>query len=143
MVQIVDSIAMISPSGDPAIDELATFTMDGTLTTSGTHSITVDVHWEWDQGLGDSDGNYADMPTSGGTLNTTGAGNPELNYTNANLSAKTITATAGSAGTYYVRIRTEDNNDGDAKDVSGTQVVTVSAAAAGGVILFRRRIEGN
>lgn len=134
MVQVVTNISLDLPSGDPAVDELSTFTMDGTLTTSGTHAIDIDVHWEWDQGLGDSDANYTDMPTSGGTLNTTGGTNPQNNYSSANLTAMTITAAASSAGTYYIRIRTVDNNDGTAKDVSGTQVVTVSAAASGRIM---------
>jgi hypothetical protein len=128
MVKIVDSIALDAPASDPNIDETQTFNMDGTLTTSGSHAIDVNVHWEWDQGLGDSDANYADIPTSAAAL-TTGGTNPQNNFSNANLTAHTITG--NTAGSYFVRIRTVDNNDSSAKDVSGTQAVTVNAVASG------------
>lgn len=128
MPRIVDSIALDSPASDPNINETQTFTMDGTLTTSGSHAIDVNVHWEWDQGLGDSDANYADIPASSAAL-TIGGTNPENNYSNANLTAQTITGV--TAGSYFVRIRTVDNNDSGAKDVSGTQAVTVNAASSG------------
>ena len=134
MVRVVTNVALDEPATDPNIDEEQTFTMDGTVTGSGSHAWDFNVHWEWDQGLGDSDANYVDMPTTGGTLNTTGDANPENNVTNANLAAKTITATAGSAGSYFVRISTIDNNDSSNEDVSTTQAVTINVVASGRIM---------
>jgi len=119
---------MDNPASDPAINEAATFTMDGTASLSGTHEGDYDAHHQWDQGLGDSDGNYTDL-TGSGNLSTAST-NPEVNI--AGTSIASITVTGNTAGTYFVRIQTVDHEDSDNTDTSATQEVTVSAVGGAG-----------
>lgn len=122
MPRTVVSVSLDSPASDPNINETQTFSMDGTITDTGSHALDFDVHWQWDQGTS----TWTNL-TSSGALSTADT-NPVNNETNANLTA--ITVTGNTAGTYSVRIRTVDHNDGDNEDLSPTQTVTVNAASS-------------
>ena len=126
MAKTVTSIALDLPASDPNSDEAQTFTMDGTVTSSGSHELDCDVHMQWDQGSA----TWVDLTGSGGL--STADTNPVNNHVNENLTA--ITVTGNTAGSYEVRIRTIDHNDTDAEDLSGTQTVTVNVPST------RRRI---
>ena len=126
MAKTVTSIALDLPANDPNIDEAQTFSMDGTVSATGSHVYDFDVHMQWDQGTA----TWVDLTGSGGL--STADTNPVNNHANANLTA--ITVTGNTAGSYSVRIRTIDHNDADAEDLSGTQTVTVNAPSS------RRRI---
>lgn len=120
----VSSVTLTAPSSDPNINEGQTFAMTGDVLDANHGSMDYNMHWQYDQGIG----SWIDIPSSGSEL-TVPAPNPILNHTVKGVTSKTITG-AGE-GTYSVRIQTIDNNDGSAVDTSGTQTVTVNAAAAG------------
>lgn len=120
----VASVTLTAPSSDPNIDEGQTFTMTGDVADASHGGMDYDMHWQYDQGTS----TWIDIPASGSEL-TVPAPNPILNHIVKGTTSKTITGVG--AGTYQVRIQTIDNNDGGATDTSGTQTVTVNAAAAG------------
>jgi hypothetical protein len=98
----------------------------GLQITKATHGgIDFNGHWQWDQGLGDSPANYTDITTTGAL--TTADTNPQNNLGDEN--EHTITVTGVTAGSYFIRARTIDNNDGGAEDLSASQAVTVNAAS--------------
>lgn len=123
----VSSVALTQPSSDPNINESDTFVMGGQITKATHGGIDADMHWQWDQGLGDSPANFVDIPTSGADL-TTADTNPLAGV--GDEAEHTITVTGVNAGSYFVRVETIDNNDSGASDVSASQAVTVNAAAA-------------
>lgn len=117
----VASVTLTAPSSDPNINEGGTFTMTGDVADANHGGIDYDMHWQYDQGTS----TWIDIPTSGSELSVP-ASNPILGHNVKGTTSKTITGEG--AGTYEVRIRTIDNNDGGAEDLSGTQTVTVNAA---------------
>ena len=131
----VGSVALTQPSSDPNINEGQTFTQGGQITAATHGGIDFNMHWQWDQGIA----TWVDIPSSGADL-TTADTNPQNNLTDE--LEHTITVTGVNASTSNVRIRTIDNNDSSAEDLSGTQAVTVnevsgrtmgSLAGAGGL----------
>lgn len=128
----VASVALTQPASDPNIDETQTFVMGGQITKATHGGIDADMHWQFDQGLGDSPANYIDIPASAGGL-TTADTNPLASV--GDEAEHTITVTGVTAGSYFVRIETIDNNDSGASDVSASQAVTVNA---GGVSVAAR-----
>lgn len=122
----VASVALTQPSSDPNISESGSFTV-GLQITAATHGgLDYNPTFQWDQGLGDSEANYVDIPTSGADL--TIDAQPAANQTVE--TEITATVTGVNAGNFYVRAKTVDNNDSSAVDVSAGQAVTVNAAAA-------------
>jgi hypothetical protein len=121
----IGSVALTQPTVDPNIAESGSFTMGGQVTKLTHGGVDYDMYFEWDQGLGDSDANYTTIPSSGNLQ--TADTNPVLASTSTG--ELTITVTGTTAGSYFVRIRTVDNNDGGAEDKSSTQAVTVTAAS--------------
>jgi len=123
MAKTVVSVALDNPASDPNIDVGQSFSMDGTATLTGNHSANYDAHHQWDQGTG----TWVDIDTTS-TKGLYHAGtNPETGITGTAIS--TLTIYGGAGGSYNVRIRTVDHEDGDNEDLSGTQAVTVNAAA--------------
>lgn len=122
----VVSVALTQPSSDPNINEAQNFTA-GLQITKATHGgLDYDPTFQWDQGLGDSDANYIDIPTSGADLTIDAQPAP-----NQGVETEiTATVTGVNEGNYFVRAKTIDNNDSSAVDVSAGQAVTVNAAAA-------------
>lgn len=120
----VSSVVLDLPSSDPNIDESQSFTMQATVNDALHGGMDYDMHFQYR--LLPS-GSFADIPSSGSEL-TTADTNPILNHTVKG--ATSITVTGAGAGSYEVRVRTIDHNDTDAEDLSGTQTVTVNAAAA-------------
>lgn len=129
---IINSISITQPSGDPNIDEAQTFTFGVTNVVAAHGGTDYDLYFEWDQGLGDSSGNYVTIPVSGGELTCPDA--DLLGQSNKD-SEISVTVTGVNAGTYYIRGRTVDNNDGGAEDLTGTQVITVNAASGEDALL--------
>jgi hypothetical protein len=121
----VDSLSLTQPSSDPNIDESQTFTFGITNVSAAHGGMDYDLYFEWDQGLGDSPGNYATIGTSGNLSC------PDADLLNQSTKdgEVTVTITGNTAGTYYLRGRSIDNNEGSAEDLTGTQVVTVNAAS--------------
>jgi hypothetical protein len=117
----VSSVALTQPASDPNINEGGTFTHGGQITKALHGGLDYNMHWQWDQGTG----TWTDITGSGGL--STADTNPQNNL--GDEAEHTITVTGNTAGSYEVRIRTVDNNDGGAEDLSGTQTVTVNAAA--------------
>ena len=124
MAKTVDSVSLTQPVSDPNIDEGLTFTMGGQATLVTHGGTDYDLHFQWDQGLGDAAANYVDIPASGAAL-TTADTNPLLNQSDD--VEKTITVTGNTAGDYFIRVRTVDHNDGEAEDISASQAVTVTS----------------
>lgn len=123
----VDSISITQPSGDPNINEGNTFTFGVTNVSAAHGGMDYDLYFQWDQGLGDSPANYVTIPVSGGDLTCPDADLLNQTVKDGEIS---VTITGVNAGTYYIRGRTVDHNDGDAEDLTGTQVVTVNSAGA-------------
>lgn len=119
----VASVALTQPSSDPNINEAGTFTMGGQITKALHGGIDADMHFQWDQGTA----TWTDIAGSGGL--STADTNPIASV--GDEAEHTITVTGNTAGSYEVRVQTVDNNDGGALDTSGTQTVTVNAAAGG------------
>ena len=126
MAKTVASVSLTQPVSDPNIDEGLTFTMGGQATTASHGGTDYDLHFQWDQGLGDAAANYVDIPASGAAL-TTADTNPLLNQSDD--VEKTITVTGNTAGNYFIRVRTVDHNDNppDTEDISTSQAVTVTS----------------
>lgn len=126
MAKTVSSVTLTQPVGDPNIEEGQTFTMGGQVTLVSHGNADYDMHFQWDQGLGDLDANYADIPASGVALTCPGP-NPLLGQ--GDDVEKTKTVTGNTAGTYFIRIKTVDHNDAEAADLSASQQVTVNTPA--------------
>lgn len=124
MAFTVTSVALDNPASDPNINVGGSFGMDGTATGTGNHLYDYDAHFQWDQGTG----SWVDIGTSTSAGLYHAATNPITNITGTAIS--TLTVFGGAAGSYNVRIQTVDHNDGDSTDTSGTQAVTVNAAAS-------------
>lgn len=124
MAKTVASVSLTQPVSDPNIGEGLTFTMGGQATLVTHGGTDYDLHFQWDQGLGDAAGNYVDIPASGAAL-TTADTNPLLNQSDD--VEKTITVTGNTAGNYFIRVRTVDHNDGETEDISASQAVTVTS----------------
>jgi hypothetical protein len=118
----VDSVTMTAPSSDPNINVGGSFAMEGNITKALHGALDYDFYWQWDQGIA----TWVDIGTDTG-LGLYHAGTNPLTA-QIDEATKSLTIFGGSAGTYSVRCRTVDHNDGDATDDSGTQTVTVSAA---------------
>ncbi|MDH3375363.1 MAG: hypothetical protein OEQ39_00130 [Gammaproteobacteria bacterium] len=132
----IASISITQPSGDPNINEAQTFTF-GVTNVSGLHGgMNYNLFFQWDQGLGDSPSNYVTIPTSG-ALSCPDA--DLLNQIAKDLEVS-VTITGNTAGSYFIRGRTIDNNDGGAEDLTGTQAVTVNAAAGTNELNFERGV---
>lgn len=117
----VDSVALTQPASDPDINEGQTFTMGGQVTLGLHGGSDYDMIFEWDQGTAV----WVTIPVSGGDLTC-----PDADLLNQSGDVEiTVTVTGVNASTSNVRIRTVDNNDGGAEDLSGTQAVTVTASA--------------
>ena len=125
-VQTIVSVALTQPVADPAIDEGGNFTMGLQPTMTGMGGMSWDAVFQWDQGLGDSEGNYATIPSGAGGLYHS-ATNPIVNLTAA--LEQTLTINSSTAGTYYIRAYAIDHNGGEATFSSASQVVTVSAGS--------------
>lgn len=122
----VSSITISAPTSDPNITEGNNFTFEITVNDASHGAMDYDLHWQWDQGTA----TWQDIPSSGGL--STADTNPILNHTVKG--ATSITVTGNTAGSYNIRGRTIDHNDGDAEDLTSSQAVTVNAATG------RRRI---
>tara|TARA_R110000772_G_scaffold83288_8_gene176135 strand:+ start:378 stop:767 length:390 start_codon:yes stop_codon:yes gene_type:complete len=119
----VATVTLDLPSSDPNIDVGQTFAMQGDVADALHGGMDYDMKWQYDQGTA----TWIDIPSSGSELSV--PANPILNHGTKGVTSKTVTGEG--AGTYDVRIQTIDNNDGSAVDTSGTQTVTVNAAAGG------------
>lgn len=122
----VASVDLTQPASDPDIGEGQTFTMGGQATKGAHGGMDYDLHFEWDQGLGDAPANYAGIPASAAAL-TCPAPNPLLNQGDTVELTKTVAGE--SMGSYFIRVRTVDHNDGEAEELSASQTVTVTEAA--------------
>ena len=120
----VAGVTLTQPASDPGIDESQTYTQEGDVADALHGGMDYDMHFQYDQGIA----SWIDIPSSGSEL-TTAATNPILNHSVKGTTA--ITVTGEGAGVYEVRVRTIDHNAGDGEDLSGTQTVTVNAAAGG------------
>ncbi len=128
----VGSVALTQPSGDPNINEGQTFTHGGQVTGATHGGADYNMHWQWDQGIA----TWVDIPASGADL-TTADTNPQNNLTDE--LEHTITVTGVNASTSNVRIRTVDNNDSSAEDLSSSQAVTVNVVTANLPASFHHR----
>ena len=120
----VAGVTLTQPASDPNINEAQTYTQEGDVADALHGGMDYDMHFEYDPGTS----TWIDIPSSGSEL-TTAATNPIPNHGVKGTTA--ITVTGAGAGVYEVRVRTIDNNEGGAEDLSNTQTVTVNAAAEG------------
>lgn len=123
---VVGSVTQTAPSSDPNIDVGQSFAHEGNVTKSNHGGLDYDFYWQWDQGTG----TWVDIGTSTSAGLYHAATNPLA--AEKDEVTKSLTVFGGAAGSYNVRCRTIDNNDGGAEDLSGTQAVTVNAVAGGG-----------
>ncbi len=122
MAKTVTSVSLTQPTSDPNLNEGQTFTMGGQVTLSNHGGGDYNMIWQWDQGTS----TWVNIPSSGAALTT-----PTNTLSNLGDELEhTQTITCNTAGTYAVRIRVIDNNNGGAATNSSSQTITVNAVSA-------------